>query len=87
MGKRAAGHGVVVDLPRRTALRRAPHSAAEELQIILDSVPAFSRSIVEAHDGRLWHAGGDGRGTTFAFDLPAEPAPPRRPRTQARRTR
>jgi C4-dicarboxylate-specific signal transduction histidine kinase len=34
---------------------------------------AISRSIVEAHDGRLWAAHNDGPGATFEFTLPVVP--------------
>jgi PAS domain S-box-containing protein len=33
---------------------------------------AICRSIVEAHDGRLWAASGEGPGTTFCFTLPVK---------------
>ena len=32
---------------------------------------ALSRSIIEAHGGRLWAANNDGRGASFYFTLPA----------------
>jgi signal transduction histidine kinase len=34
---------------------------------------AISRSIVEAHDGRLWATRNDGPGATFQFTLPISP--------------
>jgi len=33
---------------------------------------AISRSIIEAHGGRLWMTANDGPGVTFQFDLPVE---------------
>lgn len=32
----------------------------------------ISRSIIEAHGGRLWVSASDGQGTTFQFTLPIE---------------
>ena len=31
---------------------------------------SISRTIIEAHGGRLWFSRNDGRGTTFHFSLP-----------------
>ncbi len=36
---------------------------------------AISRSIVEAHGGRLWAVNNDGPGMTFQFALPVESPP------------
>jgi len=33
---------------------------------------AVSRSIIEAHSGRLWATANDGPGATFAFSIPCE---------------
>jgi len=35
---------------------------------------AISRSIIEAHGGRLWAVPNDGPGVTFEFALPVEAA-------------
>ena len=36
---------------------------------------AICRSIVQAHNGRLWAASGDGSGATFCFTLPLRLSP------------
>jgi len=36
---------------------------------------AICRSIVQAHNGRLWAASGEGPGATFCFTLPLPPSP------------
>jgi signal transduction histidine kinase len=36
---------------------------------------SISRSIIEAHQGRLWANANEGHGATFCFSLPCEPAP------------
>lgn len=37
---------------------------------------AISRSIIEAHDGRLWATANEGRGASFHFTLPVETVTP-----------
>ena len=37
---------------------------------------AISRSIIEAHDGRLWATANEGPGAIFHFTLPSEAVPP-----------
>jgi signal transduction histidine kinase len=37
---------------------------------------AISRSIIEAHDGRLWATANEGRGASFHFTLPSEELKP-----------
>jgi signal transduction histidine kinase len=39
---------------------------------------AISRSIIEAHDGRLWATANEGRGAIFRFTLPSEAVTPSR---------
>jgi signal transduction histidine kinase len=34
---------------------------------------SISRTIIEAHDGKLWCTPNDGKGATFQFTLPANP--------------
>ena len=36
---------------------------------------AIAKSIIEAHDGRIWVESEEGQGSTFAFYLPRQPAP------------
>jgi signal transduction histidine kinase len=40
---------------------------------------SISRSIIERHQGRLWGAGHDGPGATFAFSIPRFPVLGRAP--------
>jgi two-component system sensor kinase FixL len=40
---------------------------------------ALSRTIIEAHGGRIWAEAGPGGGATFAFELPAQEPESRRP--------
>jgi signal transduction histidine kinase len=35
---------------------------------------SISRSIIEAHEGRLWAEANDGTGETFCFSIPSQPA-------------
>jgi signal transduction histidine kinase len=40
---------------------------------------SISRSIIEAHHGRLWATANNGPGATFSFSIPCEPTPGRLP--------
>jgi signal transduction histidine kinase len=41
---------------------------------------SLSRSIIEAHNGRLWAMANDGPGATFVFSLPQDPGGHETPR-------
>jgi signal transduction histidine kinase len=46
---------------------------------------SISRSIIEAHHGRLWATRNDGPGSTFSFSIPCSPEGSRGPETRANR--
>ena len=47
---------------------------------------SISRSIIEAHQGRLWATGNDGPGATFSFSIPCKHESQDAPETRANRT-
>ncbi len=70
--------GAVLVSIRDTGVGLPPDAADQIFKAFFTTKPkgsgmglAISRSIVEAHDGRLWATSNEGRGATFLFSLPA----------------
>jgi len=87
-GRRIVVHTLQTGEAVRVAVRdQGPGIPADELPRIFDTFYTtkpngmgmglpISRSIVEAHGGRLWAENNPDRGATFAFTLPASPPEP-----------
>ena len=87
-GQRIVIHTLQTGEAVRVAVRdQGPGIPADELPRIFDTFYTtkpngmgmglpISRSIVEAHGGRLWAENNPDRGATFAFTLPASPPEP-----------